>query len=170
MKTYLRWLVGVVCVVVGGVASAQEGPRPDVVFIVADDLGRNDVGFMGGKEIKTPNLDALAKRGAVLRQFYVHHVCTPTRAALLTGRYPIRYGLQVGVIRPWGQYGLPLEERTLPQALREAGYFTAMTGKWHLGSFDRAYWPNARGFESFHGHLFGAIDYFTHVRDEKDDW
>jgi arylsulfatase A-like enzyme len=170
MKYYLRWLVGAMCVVVGGAAFAQEAPRPDIVFIVADDLGRNDVGFMGGNEIRTPNLDALAKRGAVLRQFYVHHVCTPTRAALMTGRYPIRYGLQMGVIRPWGQYGLPLEERTLPQALREAGYYTAMTGKWHLGSFDKAYCPNARGFDSFHGHLFGAIDYFTHVRDGKDDW
>jgi arylsulfatase A-like enzyme len=82
----------------------------------------------------------------------------------------MRYGLQVGVIRPWADYGLPLEERMLPQALREAGYTTAMAGKWHLGSFDKAYWPTARGFDHFHGHLFGAIDYFTHIRDGKDDW
>ena len=145
-------------------------PRPDVVFIIADDLGRNDVGFMGGKEIKTPHLDALAKRGTVLDQFYVQPVCTPTRAALMTGRYPIRYGLQVGVIRPWADYGLPLEERLLPVALKEAGYATRMVGKWHLGSHDKAYFPHSRGFDEFYGHLFGALDYFTHVRDGKPDW
>lgn len=170
MKLVWRCVAGLVCVIAGAPALAQDAPRPDIIFILADDLGRNDVGFTGGQEIRTPNLDALANRGALLNQFYVHHVCTPTRAALMTGRYPIRYGLQVGVVRPWGQYGLPLEERMLPQALREAGYYTAMTGKWHLGSFDPAYWPHARGFDSFHGHLFGALDYFTHVRDGKDDW
>src|SRR4026207_1142774 len=136
--------------------------KPNIVFILADDLGYQDVGFTGGKEIKTPNLDKLAAAGTVLKQFYVQPVCSPTRAALMTGRYPMRYGLQVGVIRPWAEYGLPLEERMLPQALKEAGYFTAMFDKWHLGSFDPAYWPNARGFDYWYGHLFGAIDYFKH--------
>jgi arylsulfatase A-like enzyme len=143
--------------------------KPDVVFIMADDLGSFDVGWRAG-EIKTPNLDKLAMAGARLEQFYVQPVCSPTRAALMTGRYPMRYGLQVGVIRPNAKYGLPLEERMLPQALREAGYTTAMVGKWHLGSFDTNYWPNARGFDFWYGHLFGAIDYFTHVRDGKHDW
>ena len=172
MTTTIRLSFIFLCLLVTAAPGLAQNPppRPDIVFIIADDLGRNDVGFTGGKEIRTPNLDALAARGAVLNQFYVHHVCTPTRAALMTGRYPIRYGLQVGVIRPWGQYGLPLEERTLPNALRDAGYYTAMTGKWHLGSFDKAYWPHARGFDSFHGHLFGAIDYNTHLRDGKPDW
>src|SRR5688572_7548985 len=149
---------------------ARAADRPDVVFIIADDLGTNDVGFTGGKDIKTPHLDRLAGSGTVLKQFYVQPVCSPTRAALLTGRYPMRYGLQVGVVRPWSKYGLPLEERTLPQALREAGYSTALVGKWHLGSHDKAYWPNARGFDHFYGHLFGAIDYFTHIRDGTHDW
>ena len=72
---------------------------------------------------------------ARLEQFYVQPVCSPTRRALMTGRYPFRHGLQVGVVRPWAQYGLPLEERTLAQALHEAGYQTAITGKWHLGAF-----------------------------------
>jgi arylsulfatase A-like enzyme len=150
--------------------AARAADGPDVVFIIADDLGRNDVGFMGGKDIKTPHLDRLARTGTVLRQFYVQPVCSPTRAALLTGRYPMRYGLQVGVVRPWSKYGLPLDERTLPQALRDTGYTTALVGKWHLGSHDKAYWPTSRGFDQFYGHLFGAIDYFTHIRDGAHDW
>lgn len=148
---------------------AGAAKRPNIIFILADDLGSYDVSWRGG-EIKTPHLDKLARAGAQLEQFYVQPVCTPTRAALMTGRYPMRYGLQVGVIRPNAQYGLPLEERMLPEALREAGYTTAMVGKWHLGSFDKRYWPNARGFDFWYGHLFGALDYFTHVRDGKHDW
>ena len=91
--------------------------KPDIVFILADDLGSYDVGWRGS-EIRTPHLDKLAARGAILENFYVQSVCSPTRSSLMTGRYPIRYGLQVGVIRPWAKYGLSLEERTLPQALR----------------------------------------------------
>lgn len=146
-----------------------EPPKPHVVFVVADDMGWKDVGYHGS-EIKTPHLDALAASGVRLEQFYVQPVCSPTRAALMTGRYPMRYGLQVGVIRPNATYGLPLEERTLPQALREAGYATRMVGKWHLGSFDEKYWPTSRGFDHHYGHLFGMIDYNTHLRDGKLDW
>src|SRR5262245_36196772 len=114
------------------VTGAADAPRPNIVFLLADDLGFADVGFNNGTLYKTPNLDRLAAAGAVLRQFYVQPVCSPTRAALMTGRYPMRYGLQVGVVRPWAQYGLPLEERMLPAVLKEAGYETAITGKWHL--------------------------------------
>jgi arylsulfatase A-like enzyme len=161
-----------ICVASCGVAMAAEdaAPRPNIVLILADDLGYADCGFGGGKEIKTPHLDKLAAAGTVLEALYVQPVCSPTRAALMTGRYPMRMGLQVGVIRPWAEYGMPLEERTLPQALKEAGYTTAICGKWHLGSFDKAYWPNARGFDHAYGHLFGALDYFTHIRDGKLDW
>ena len=95
---------------------AAQGTRPNIVIILADDMGRADVGFSGGREIKTPQIDKLAASGARLEQFYVQPVCTPTRAALMTGRYPMRYGLQVSVIFPWSQYGLPLEERTLPHS------------------------------------------------------
>ena len=156
------------------IATAQnshaKATQPDIVYILADDLGYNDMGFAGGKEIQTPNLDKLAASGAILKQFYVQPVCSPTRASLMTGRYPMRYGLQVGVIRPWAEYGLPLEEQLLPEGLRGAGYSTVILGKWHLGSFDKAYWPTARGFDHHYGHLFGAIDYFTHIRDGKPDW
>ena len=88
----------------------------------------------------------------------------------MTGRYPMRQGFQVGVVRPWAQYGLPLEERTLPQALKEAGYETAICGKWHLGHFEPAYLPTHRGFDHQYGLYNGMIDYFTHVRDGSHDW
>ncbi|MBA4067918.1 MAG: arylsulfatase [Isosphaera sp.] len=144
--------------------------RPNVVFFLADDLGREDCGFMGGKEIKTPHLDKLAAAGTRLDAFYVQPVCSPTRAALMTGRYPMRHGLQVGVVRPWAQYGLPLDERTLAQALKEAGYATAVVGKWHLGHHAPEYLPTRRGFDRQYGHYNGALDYFTHDRDGGHDW
>ncbi len=150
-------------------ARAADAP-PNIVFLLADDLGRTDCGFMGGKAIRTPNLDKLAAAGAALDAHYVQPVCSPTRAALMTGRYPMRHGLQVGVVRPWAQYGLPLEERLLPRALKEAGYATAIVGKWHLGHFQRAYLPTQRGFDHQYGHYNGALDYFTHERDGGFDW
>ena len=166
MRVFLSLIAGSLAFALSAFAAA---PRPDIVFLLADDLGSADVSWRGG-EILTPHLDKLARAGANLEQFYVQPVCSPTRAALLTGRYPMRLGLQVGVVRPWARYGMPLEERTLPQALREAGYETAIVGKWHLGSFDPAYLPTRRGFDHQYGHFFGAIDYFTHVRDGKHDW
>ncbi len=150
-------------------SAAAAAPRPNIVLILSDDHGWADVGWHG-REIKTPHLDKLALGGARLEQFYAQPVCSPTRAALLTGRYPIRHGLQVGVIRPWANYGLPLEERTLPQMLREAGYATAITGKWHLGHFQPAYLPTRRGFDHQYGHYNGAIDYNTHAREGGHDW
>ena len=143
--------------------------KPNIIVILADDLGSGDVGWRGG-EIKTPNLDKLAFSGARLEQFYVQPVCSPTRAALLTGRYPMRHGLQMGVVRPWAQYGLPLNERTLPQALREAGYTTAIFGKWHLGHHKPEFLPTRRGFDRQYGHYNGALDHFEHIRDGGFDW
>ncbi len=143
--------------------------KPNVVLIVADDLGWGDVGYHGS-EIETPNIDRLAERGTQLDQFYVQPVCSPTRAALMTGRYPMRYGLQCGVVRPWAEYGLPLDEQTLPDVLRGAGYVTAICGKWHLGHLSRDYLPTSRGFSHQYGHYNGALDYFTHDRDCGHDW
>lgn len=144
-------------------------PTPHIVVLLADDLGWGDVGFHGS-EIGTPNIDALARRGVRLEQFYAQPVCSPTRGALLTGRYPMRLGLQVGVVRPWAQHGLPLDERTLPEALGEVGYATAICGKWHLGHVSRDYLPTHRGFDRQYGHYNGALDYWTHVRDGGHDW
>ena len=92
--------------------------------------------------------------GARLEQFYVQPMCTPTRAALMTGRYPFRYGLQTAVIPTRATYGLPTDEWLLPQALKDAGYKTAIIGKWHLGHADRKYWPRQRGFD----YQYGAHD------------
>jgi arylsulfatase A-like enzyme len=147
-----------------------DASKPNIVFILADDLGRNDCGFMGGSEIKTPHLDKLAKAGAILDAFYVQPVCSPTRAAFMTGRYPMRHGLQVGVVRPWANYGLPLDEQTIAQGLKTAGYVTGIFGKWHLGTVNPGYLPTRRGFDRQYGHYLGAIDYNTHMRDGGFDW
>ena len=110
-------------------AAAQDSrpanKKPHIVLFLADDLGWKDVGYHGS-EIKTPHIDQLAKNGTRLEQFYVQPLCSPTRAALLTGRYPIRTGLQVGVVTRG--FGLGLEEKLLPQILKEAGYVTAICG------------------------------------------
>src|SRR5215467_6978219 len=165
----------VLAVVVSGLlsvprpAGAQGAPRPHIVYIVADDLGWKDVGFHGS-DIKSPHLDSLAQAGARLEQFYAQPMCTPSRAALLTGRYPHRYGLQTGVIPSAGTYGLATDEWLLPQALKEAGYKTAIVGKWHLGHADRKYWPRQRGFDYQYGPLLGEIDYFTHAAHGTTDW
>lgn len=144
--------------------------QPNIVYFLVDDLGRADCGFMGGSEIKTPRIDKLAAEGATLDAFYVMPVCSPTRAALLTGRYPMRYGLQVGVVKPWAQYGLPLDERTIADDLQAAGYVTGVFGKWHLGHFEPEYLPTRRGFKHQYGHYNGALDYFSHKREGGFDW
>ena len=148
---------------------AAAGSQPNIVFILADDLGWADVGFHG-TEIKTPNIDKLAAEGVRLESFYTLPVCTPARACLMTGRHPIRYGLQFNVIRPGAQHGLAVGERTLPQALREAGYQTAICGKWHLGEAKKEFLPMQRGFDHQYGMLFGHLDYFTHMEAGALDW
>lgn len=151
-------------------AGAPAAPRPNIVHIVADDLGWKDVGFNGCQDIKTPNLDALAAGGAKLTQFYVQPMCTPTRACLMTGRYPFRYGLQTAVIPSVSAYGLDTGEWLMPQCLKEEGYRTAIIGKWHLGHADRKYWPRQRGFDYQYGAMIGELDYFTHEEHGVLDW
>ena len=150
-------------------AAAQTASRPNIVYILADDLGWKDVGFHGS-DIRTPNLDQLAREGVRLEQFYAQGMCTPSRAALMTGRYPHRYGLQTLVIPSAGTYGLATDEWLLPQALKSVGYKTAIVGKWHLGHADRRYWPMQRGFDHQYGPLLGEIDYFTHSAHGTRDW
>ena len=167
--TMKRSILGALSVLMTfGAAHAQERP-PNIVVILADDLGNADLGYRGS-DIKTPNIDKLAKEGVQLESFHGMPVCTPARAALMTGRYPMRYGLQTLVIFPNHRYGLPTDERTLPQALKEAGYRTMMVGKWHLGHADQKFWPQNRGFDHFYGNTVGEVDYFTHQRGGVTDW
>jgi arylsulfatase A-like enzyme len=151
------------------VSALAADSRPNILYIMVDDLGWKDVGFHGS-DIKTPALDALAAKGAKLEQFYAKPMCTPTRAALMTGRYPLRYGLQTAVIPQGHTYGLATDEWLLPQALKDAGYQTAIVGKWHLGHADPKFCPGQRGFDYQNGPLIGEIDYFTHKVDGKVDW
>lgn len=144
--------------------------QPNIVHIVADDLGWKDVGFNGCQDIKTPNIDALASGGAKLNSFYVQPMCTPTRAALMTGRYPFRYGLQTIVIPGPAGYGLDTTEHLMPQCLKDAGYATAIIGKWHLGHADLKYWPKQRGFDYQYGAMIGELDYYTHSDAGVLDW
>ncbi len=148
-----------------------EPAKPNVLIIVADDLGFADVGFNGGKVIATPNLDRLAATGVNLTDFRACPMCSPTRAGLMTGRWPARFGLMRAVIPPWSRYGLPAAENTLPELLGVAGYGErVIMGKWHLGHAQREFLPRANGFTRFYGHYNGAISYFTHERDGETDW
>lgn len=149
---------------------AAKPPRPNIVLILADDLGWRDVSFHGG-EIATPHIDRIPQEGVELERFYVCPVCSPTRAGLMTGRYPMRMGLMRTVVTPWRDYGLNVEEVTLANVLEKAGYtHRGVFGKWHLGHQRMKWHPLRRGFTHFHGHYNGALDYFTHKREQERDW
>ena len=149
---------------------AQQVERPNIVIVLADDLGWGDVGFHGS-EIKTPCLNALAAEGVVLDRFYTAPISTPTRAGLMTGRYPNRFGIRTTVIPPWREDGLDENEETLADMLARNGYSNrAIIGKWHLGHTRKVHYPINRGFSHFYGHLNGAIDYFDHMREGELDW
>ena len=165
----MRWPALLLALAIALPAAAQPAPRPNIVYIVADDQGWKDAGFHGS-DIATPNLDRLAEGGARLEAFYAQPMCTPSRAALMSGRYPHRYGLQTLVIPSNGRYGLATDEKLLPAVLQDAGYRTAIVGKWHLGHADRKYWPLQRGFQHQYGPLLGEIDYFTHDAHGVRDW
>jgi arylsulfatase A-like enzyme len=147
-------------------SSLHAQTRPNVVLIMTDDAGYGDFGSYGATDVKTPNLDRLAREGVRFTDFYANAPsCTPTRAGLITGRYQQRVALEypLGMQRP-GDYsrGLPVTGRSLPQLLRNAGYATALVGKWHLG-WKPEYSPIRHGFEYFFGFKSGFIDFYTHT-------
>jgi arylsulfatase B len=167
MKNNLPYL-GALAFTFTGAVAAQE--KPNIIFIVADDLGWGDVSFHGST-INTPNIDRIAKQGIELDRFYTAPVSSPTRAGLMTGRYPSRFGIRKTVIPPWRKYGLDENEATIANVRAENGYSNrAMLGKWHLGHGRKAYYPLNRGFTHFYGCLNGAIDYFSHHREGELDW
>ena len=149
-------------------AGAQAETRPNVVILLADDLGFADVGYRGSP-IATPAIDRLAEEGVRLERFYSAPICSPTRAALMTGRDPLLLGLAYDQIHPWYNVGLAPETPTIARAFKQAGYRTGIVGKWHLGHTFAHQLPGAQGFEHFHGHLHTNTDYFEHVRESGHD-
>jgi arylsulfatase B len=148
----------------------QQAKQPNIVLIVADDLGWNDVSYHGGP-IPTPNLDHIAQEGIDLNRFYVCPVCSPTRAGLMTGRYPHRFDMHGSPMQFWETKGMPPSEYNLAQALADAGYARRMAiGKWHLGNSTVHFHPLRQGFTDYCGHYCGAIDYYTHERGGQIDW
>ncbi len=170
-----------------GLAAAAElvGSRPNIVLIMSDDMGYGQPGFNGGNRELTPNIDRLAETGLQLKQFYTHSVCAPTRAALLTGRYAFRtwsdwrsedfgkptYLKRLGLTLATNEDGeatrrihaLDTHERTIAEALRDAGYFTSIIGKWHCGEWLKEHLPMQQGFMHQYGHYAWGIDYNTYM-------
>ncbi|EGB05178.1 hypothetical protein AURANDRAFT_72312 [Aureococcus anophagefferens] len=138
--------------------------RPHIVFVLADDLGYNDVGY-GSLDLHacTPNLDAMWRDGVELTSLYAAPTCTPSRAALLTARYPTTLGMQHWQLEAAAPYGLDSSTATLGEVFQRQGYATVFVGKWHLGHFSEAVLPTRRGFEKFYGFYTGGENYFTRV-------
>ena len=184
-----KLIFALIFIVVGNVASdlvsadELQGSRPNIVFILADDMGWNQPGFNGGKKELTPNIDRLASQSTQLTHYYTHSVCAPTRGAFLTGRYAFRnwmdwrsedfgkpsYLKALGLTLAHNKKGeptrrihaLPTEERTVAEALKEAGYFTAIVGKWHCGEWLPEHLPMAQGFVHQYGHYAWGINYYN---------
>lgn len=157
-KRSFACLFAVISCIVSNSTNVARAETPNILLIVADDLGWSDVGWHGGFG-KTPNMDKLVREGIELDQHYVQPVCTPTRTALMSGRYPGRFGPQA--LKPTNLRAMPLGTTTLASALKSKGYYTCQSGKWHLGA--RPEWsPTAFGFDHGYGTLTGAADPWTH--------
>ena len=155
-----------------GACSRNFEPPPNIVLIMADDLGYGDLGCYGNTEVSTPNIDALAAEGLKLTDFHSNGVvCSPTRAALLTGMYPQEAGIE-GVVtaKSHRETGMSLDHLTMAEFLKDKGYETAIYGKWHLG-YQPEFGPINQGFDKFIGFVSGNVDYFSHIDQEGyEDW
>ena len=162
MRTALTLLV-TLAFAAPAAAQAQQS-RPNVILIITDDVGYGDIGSYGAPDIKTPNIDSLAKNGTRLTDFYAAPNCSPTRAMLISGRYQQRYRIEnpLGAARTAQEQGLRATGRTLPQLVKNNGYRTGLVGKWHLG-YKPEFSPNAHGFDYFFGFKSGLIDYYQHT-------
>lgn len=168
MVRILESLLAAIAIVIS-TPQIHAASKPNILVIVADDLGYGELGCYGGKEIPTPNLDSIAAAGTRMTSGYVScPVCSPTRAGLITGRYQQRFGHEFnpGPLRRAGTaFGMPLEQKTMPELLRSHGYATGMVGKWHLGHGNHD--SLSRGFEEFFGFLDGAHSYVDPKADRK---
>ena len=163
------WIASVLCAVSAPPpvwAQATGAARPNVVLIITDDLGYGDLGIHGAPDIRTPNVDALARAGVRFTDFYANApLCTPTRAALISGRYQQRVRLEEALssaTTPSAEVGLPASGGSLPELLKQSGYTTGLIGKWHLG-YKPEYSPQAHGFDYFFGNKSGYVDYYQHT-------
>jgi Sulfatase len=167
--------LGTAALAAGGIgAYAQPASRPpNIIFIVADDLGYADVSCYGRRDFTTPNIDRIAARGMRFLQGYANSaVCSASRLALITGRY--QYRLRLGLEEPLvgnPEVGLPPEHPTLPSLLKKEGYGTTLIGKWHLGALPK-FGPLKSGYDHFFGFRGEAVDYFSHItsRQQHDLW
>ena len=163
MRAWLAAVVAAAILSATQTAGAQTAP-PNIVLIVTDDVGYGDIGSYGAPDIKTPNLDRLAREGARFTDFYAAPTCSPTRASLISGRYYHRFRIErpLPSAEPAGDQGLRPTGRSLPALLKGAGYATGLIGKWHLG-YKPELSPNAHGFDYFYGFKSGLIDYYQHT-------
>lgn len=167
LRTFRRFMTLFAICLPFSIAAQEIGPadtstRPNVIVFVMDDLGYGDLATYGATDVGTPNLDRLAREGVRLTDCYAAApLCTPTRAAFMTGRYQHRVGLEALLTPQNNQLGLSASEPTLPRLLKKAGYATGLVGKWHLG-WKPEFHPNRHGFDEFFGFLGGAVDYYTH--------
>ena len=168
MKGFALIASALALLVAGAVAQtpAPTAARPNVVLIITDDAGYGDLGSYGATDIRTPNIDSLGRDGVRFTDFYANApLCSPTRAALVTGRYQQRYALEAALGNansPAAEQGLPAQGRSLPALLKPNGYATALIGKWHLG-YKPEFGPNAHGFDYFFGQKSGYVDYYQHT-------
>ena len=154
-----------------GISYKSTSSKPNFILILADDLGFNSIGYQNITDMTdyTPYLNAYASAGIILDNYYAQEVCTPSRAAMLTGRYPLSIGMQFGVVAPDNSWGMNLNETTIAEVLSDEGYKTHVVGKWHLGHCSPRYLPTARGFDTFTGYVDGSEYYWSKHNDQYDN-
>jgi len=161
----MKYYLAIALSLYAAVACAAKDERPNLIIILADDLGYGDLGYTGSTQIQTPNIDALAASGVIIEQGYVSApVCGPSRAGLVTGRNQVNFGFDNNPVKPEPQFkleyfGLPVEEKTIADRLKALGYVTGLMGKWHLGDLEK-FRPENRGFDEVWSYPVGGHDYF----------
>ena len=156
LATFLCLIVIMFAVIING-----EIKSPNIIFILSDDLGHNDLGYSFNHQTFTPNIDKYRNNGIYLEWYYGQCNCSPTRSSIQTGRYAWHNGIN-SIIQSTNTYGVPLESKFISDILLDNGYSTAAIGKWHMGFYKWEYTPTFRGYESFYGYYGGGEDYYTH--------